>query len=291
MADEIGGRLLARLPEPVREALGRLDVRPSMVKMTLFRMLKAKAAALESADVSEEELAAWPEPLRARFLRMRAAAAGNPKKMAAMRGLIQRMRLGKEMEKLQAGLGDGPSASSGSSARYADALMAAWAAPADALVAEIGADPKRLLTSVERAERDHMSPVDYQKSIRALERMAETRWSRDAEALAAADLVVRRLLIDRLGADRAAVEALPGYEAGPERRKALGKLLSEDGEPGEARGRRGGKSRGMWPGRGAKGRRGARGGPEGAGDEGQLPGSDQPEGGKPEGGKSESGGR
>ena len=233
LADAVGERVLARLPAEVRVEVGKLDVRPSMVRMTLFRKLKSKAASAEPTTFTESQLAAMPASVRVRVQKMVAdvEAGGDEKRIAALKGRIQRMHLLKRLEALRKDAG-----TDSSGTQQAEAVLGAWQAAADQLVAEITANPGAFLASVQRAERDHVTPTDFQKTVWSLERLALGKWRRDPEALAAADRVVRRILIDELRADPRAVKALPGYEDPRGRRRALGKLLGGS----EGAGRRGG---------------------------------------------------
>ena len=246
VADAVGTRVIDKLPPAVQVDIAKLDVRPSMVKMALFKMLRGKAAAQAGYEFSAEELQALSEPKRALLERL-IAQANDPqegKGRDAARSKLAHMRLLGRMEALRKRLGaeaeDGPV----STEKFADAIMQSWAPAIDGVVAEIGDSPKRFLESVERTSRGHMSRQDYEKSVWVLERYASGRWRRSPELLAATKLVVQRMLIDALGADKDKVAALPGYESGRERRQAIGKLMGGKGGKARARGdRRDGKRR------------------------------------------------
>ena len=274
VADEVGGRVLAQLPDAVQAELTTLDARPSMIRMALFRKLKGKAAEGVGGTLDEAALAQVPENTRGRIEKMlrEARASGDDKKIAGAEARVRRMLLWKKMEQMREQMVASAEGGKLGTTAYADALMRAWAEPIAQVVQEIEREPKSFVSLVRRAERDHMTPRDYQKQIWALERLATSKWRKDGEMKVAADRIVRRLLVDELKVDKAAVDALPSYEQARERRKALGKLLMASTSDGKRSGwgnRRGGKGRRGAMGNGpGKGKRGGRRGP-GGGDDGK----------------------
>lgn len=261
----IGSRLVDRLPPAAKAEVERVDGRPSGVKMTLFHLVRGKVAATEGHDFPAEELAALPEAMRQKINRALAQAKDetDPRRAAAARSKLSHMRAFQRIESIRKQLG-----ADATDAQFADAVMATWAGEVDAVMAEIEADPKRFGEMLERKMRHASSPQDHARSVRWLEQVALRKWRRDPEARAAADKVVRRLLVDELGIKPEALADLPGYDRPRERIRAIDKLLGS--VPGGARGNRGwsrGKGRdgssrrragGEAPRRGGSGRREAR---------------------------------
>ena len=287
MADAVGSHILEKLSPAVHVELAKLDVRPSMVKMTLFQLAKSKAAAGARVTFTEEELAAVPASMRKKIeAGLAAVEAAEPgKKRDAMQTRLRYLRLHLQMEAEQKRLASAAPDGRVSPERLTEATLSVWSDAVEALVTEVDSKPELLAKAVQRMgrgrmARGQMSSQDFLRSVWALERLAVGKWKDDPEAQLAADRVVRRLLIDELGVDSERVAALPGYDAGAGRRRALGKLVAGVSSRGKSSHGRAGshRSRGDWRGgerRGAE-RRGPGGSPPRRRKAGDGPAGDQP---------------